>query len=123
MTMKKIEVHIMQQNLLLSCPEGSEVYLREAVARVDKAMTQIRDIGKVRMREQIAVQAAINLAFEMVKSAAGEKDALLRAENAENAAIEALTLAEQTQALADSMAAPEMQAKCQALLDRLDTAV
>lgn len=121
MMMKKIEVHIMQQSLLLSCPEGGESYLREAAARVDRAMTQIRDSGKVRMREQIAVQAAINLAFEMVKAAAAEKEALIRAENAENAAIEALTLAEQAQTLADSVAGPEMQAKCQALLDRLDS--
>lgn len=121
MMMKKIEVQIMQQNLQLSCPEGGEGYLREAAARVDKAMTQIRDHGKVRLREQIAVQAAINLAFEMVKATAAEKEALLRAEYAEAVTAQAQAHAEEATALALSVSGPELQTKCQALLERLDS--
>ena len=64
--MKQLEVHIMQQSYLLSCPEGQESRLLEAVERVDTAMTRIRDAGKVRARERIAVLAALNLAFEVV---------------------------------------------------------
>jgi cell division protein ZapA len=64
--MKQLEVHIMQQSYLLSCPEGEEQRLLEAVERVDTAMTRIRDAGKVRARERIAVLAALNLAFEVV---------------------------------------------------------
>lgn len=123
MMMKKIEVQIMQQSLLLSCPEGGEAYLREAAARVDRAMTQIRDGGKVRLREQIAVQAAINLAFEMVKAAVAEKTALTRAEQAEAAAASALAQAQEATVLAQSVSGPEMQAKCQTLLERLDAAL
>ena len=63
--MKQIEVHILQQSYLLSCPEGHESRLLEAVERVDTAMTRIRDAGKVRPRERIAVLAASNLAFEI----------------------------------------------------------
>jgi cell division protein ZapA len=63
--MKQIEVHILQQSYLLSCPEGHESRLLEAVERVDTAMTRIRDAGKVRARERIAVLAALNLAFEI----------------------------------------------------------
>ena len=62
--MKQIEVQIMQQSYLLSCPEGRELHLLEAVERIDSAMTRIRDAGKVRTRERIAVLAALNLAFE-----------------------------------------------------------
>jgi len=119
--MKKIEVQIMQQSLQLSCPEGGESYLREAAARVDLAMTHIRDQGKVRLREQIAVQAAINLAFEMVKSAAAEKDALLRAEYAEAVTAQAQAQAQEATALAYSVSGPELHAKCQALLALLNT--
>ena len=54
----------MQQSYLLSCPEGRELHLLEAVERVDTAMTRIRDAGKVRSRERIAVLAALNMAFE-----------------------------------------------------------
>lgn len=63
--MKQIEVQILQQNYLLSCPEGHEGRLLDAVERVDTAMTRIRDAGKVRARERIAVLAALNLAFEV----------------------------------------------------------
>jgi cell division protein ZapA len=63
--MKQIEVQIMQQSYLLGCPEGHESRLLDAVERVDTAMTRIRDAGKVRARERIAVLAALNLAFEI----------------------------------------------------------
>lgn len=63
--MKQIEAQIMGQAYVLACPEGSESGLLEAVRRVDAAMTQIRDAGKIRARERIAVLAALNLAFEL----------------------------------------------------------
>jgi len=63
--MKQLEVQIMQQSYLLACPEGREARLLEAVERVDTAMLRIRDAGKVRARERIAVLAALNLAFEL----------------------------------------------------------
>lgn len=63
--MKQIEVQIMQQSYLLACPEGHEERLLQAVERVDSAMTRIRDAGKVRARERIAVLAALNLAFDI----------------------------------------------------------
>jgi cell division protein ZapA len=62
--MKQLEVHIMGQSYLLGCPEGGESRLREAVERVDAAMCRIRDAGKVKARDRIAVLAALNLAFE-----------------------------------------------------------
>ena len=55
----------MGQSYLLGCPEGGESRLLDAVERVDTAMCRIRDAGKVRARERIAVLAALNLAFEL----------------------------------------------------------
>ena len=63
--MKQLEVQIMQQSYLLGCTEGREARLLEAVERVDTAMMRIRDAGKVRARERIAVLAALNMAFEL----------------------------------------------------------
>ncbi|MBP7545271.1 MAG: cell division protein ZapA, partial [Acidovorax sp.] len=63
--MKHIEVHIMQQSYLLACPDGHESRLLQAVERVDSEMVRIRDAGKVRTRERIAVLAALNMAFEI----------------------------------------------------------
>ena len=63
--MKQLEVQIMGQSYLLGCPEGGEERLIHAVERVDSAMCKIRDAGKVRARDRIAVLAALNLAFDL----------------------------------------------------------
>lgn len=63
--MKQIEVSIMGQSYLLGCPEGGEQQLRQAVSHVDREMCAIRDSGKLKARERIAVLAALNLAFEL----------------------------------------------------------
>ena len=63
--MKQIEVQIMGQNYLLGCPADGEARLRDAVERVDAAMCKIRDTGKVKARDRIAVLAALNLAFDL----------------------------------------------------------
>lgn len=62
---KQIEVQIMGQSYLLGCPEGGEGRLLEAVEKVDTAMCRIRDAGKVKARDRIAVLAALNLAFDV----------------------------------------------------------
>lgn len=65
--MKQIEVTIMGQSYVLGCPEGGERSLLEAVATVDKEMCAIRDAGKVKARERIAVLAALNLAYALAE--------------------------------------------------------
>lgn len=63
--MKRMEVTILGQSYLLSCPDGGEQALGSAAARVDREMSAIRDAGKLKARERIAVLAALNLAFEL----------------------------------------------------------
>ena len=65
--MKQLEVQIMGQSYLLGCPEGGQGRLLEAVERVDTAMCKIRDAGKVKARDRIAVLAALNLAFDVAQ--------------------------------------------------------
>jgi cell division protein ZapA len=67
--MKQFEVEIMGQLYVLGCPEGGEHRLHAAVAQVDDTMNRIRDAGKVRARDRIAVLAALNLALELVDHA------------------------------------------------------
>ena len=62
--MKQLDVQIMGQSYLLSCPDGGEQRLLEAVEKVDSAMCKIRDAGKVKARDRIAVLASLNLAFQ-----------------------------------------------------------
>ncbi len=78
--MKQVEVTILGQSYLLGCPDGGEAALLEAVAAVDREMSAIRDGGKVKARERIAVLAALNLAFALAErgtapSPAAEHDA------------------------------------------------
>ena len=87
--MKQIEVQIMQQSYLLSCPEGRELHLLEAVERIDSAMTRIRDAGKVRTRERIAVLAALNMAFDIADREASAVAALAEAKAAQEKAAKA----------------------------------
>ncbi len=57
----------MGHSYLLGCPEGGERNLHEAVSRVDREMCNIRDAGKIKARERIAVLAALNLAYSIVQ--------------------------------------------------------
>jgi cell division protein ZapA len=66
--MKQVEVTILGQSYLLACPEGGEVLLQTAVASVDREMSGIRDAGKVKARERIAVLAALNLAYRLAEA-------------------------------------------------------
>ncbi len=88
--MKQIEVTILGQSYRLGCPDGGENTLLAAVAAVDREMSAIRDAGKVRARERMAVLAALNLAYQLVErgaapapapapAAAGPDDERLRA--------------------------------------------
>ncbi|MBN9206276.1 cell division protein ZapA [Methylibium petroleiphilum] len=65
--MKQLEVTIMGQSYILGCPDGGERALLEAVGNVDQEMCAIRDAGKVRARERIAVLAALNLAYQLAE--------------------------------------------------------
>ena len=73
--MKQLEVQIMGQSYLLGCPEDGDIRLLEAVERVDTAMCKIRDAGKVRARDRIAVLAALNLAFDLADKPSSEATA------------------------------------------------
>jgi cell division protein ZapA len=62
--MKQIEATILGQSYVLACPPGGEALLLEAVNIVDREMSAIRDAGKVKARERMAVLAALNLAYQ-----------------------------------------------------------
>ena len=73
--MKQMEVTILGQSYILGCPEGGESSLLEAVATVDREMRAIRDAGKVKARERMAVLAALNLAYALAERPAASTPA------------------------------------------------
>jgi cell division protein ZapA len=62
--MQQVEVQIMGQGYVLAAPADGVSALKHAVQRVDEAMCKIRDAGKIKARDRIAVLAALNLAFD-----------------------------------------------------------
>ncbi|MCO5355893.1 cell division protein ZapA [Acidovorax kalamii] len=115
--MKQIEVQILQQSYLLTCPEGRESRLLDAVERVDTAMTRIRDAGKVRARERIAVLAALNLAFEIADREAAD----LAAGSAAKAALPAAPAS--ATGYQESLLPEDENQRLQSLVQRLDQAL
>ena len=109
--MRQIEVKIMGQAYLLGAPDGGEARLQAAVQRVDAAMCKIRDGGKIKARDRIAVLAALNMAYELTDAPASAAEPAPAAEP---------SAAPTTQPPALSVAE---QATLGALLTRLDKAL
>jgi cell division protein ZapA len=75
-----MEFTILGQGYILGCEEGGEAWLKAAAETVDREMTAIRDGGKIKARERIAVLAALNLAYRLagqVPAGAGSPAAAL----------------------------------------------
>ena len=114
--MKQLDVQIMGQSYLLGCPEGGETRLLDAVGKVDAAMCKIRDAGKIKARDRIAVLAALNLAFELSEL---EANALKTSRSAGTTR----PASSQPQGAADRAAESAAQPQLAALLQRLDNAL
>ncbi|NEX61901.1 cell division protein ZapA [Noviherbaspirillum galbum] len=80
--MIQLDVSIMGQPYKLACREGEEGALRDAVAYLDEKMCAIRDAGKIRGNDRIAVMAALGIAAELLatKSASGPFSEMTMAE-------------------------------------------
>ncbi len=115
--MKQLDVQIMGQSYLLGCPEGGESRLLDAVGKVDVAMCKIRDAGKIKARDRIAVLAALNLAFELSEL---ETNALIASRNNPPVSAPEPSSARYAKAQAhDGASEPQLAA----LLQRLDHAL
>ena len=67
-----VDVTIMGQTYKLACREGEEGALREASKLLDKRMSAIRDAGKVKGNDRIAVMAALGMAGEFLSAKTGQ---------------------------------------------------
>lgn len=115
--MKQLEVQIMGQSYLLGCPENGDARMLDAVNRVDMAMCKIRDAGKIKARDRIAVLAALNLAFELPeRTVAAPQAATATPQGAPQNGV-------QTDARTDAQMDGQMDAQLKALLQRLDAAL
>ena len=64
--MIQLDVSIMGQSYKLACKEGEEAALQAAVVYLDGKMSAIRDAGKLKGNDRIAVMAALGIAAELL---------------------------------------------------------
>ena len=114
--MKQLEVHIMGLAYMLGCPDGSESLMLEAVQKVDTAMCRIRDAGKIRARDRIAVLAALNVAYDLL-----EREQLAAREAAQAAAASAEETESTLSDDAPTSEAPATHPRLQHLLGEMET--
>ena len=70
--MIQLDVSIMGQAYRLACKEGEEKALQLAVEYLDERMCAIRDAGKIKGNDRIAVMAALGIAAELLSTKSEE---------------------------------------------------
>jgi len=70
--MIQLDVSIMGQAYRLACKEGEEKALQLAVEYLDERMCTIRDAGKIKGNDRIAVMAALGIAAELLSTKSDE---------------------------------------------------
>lgn len=68
----QVDVTIMGQPYRLTCKEGEEIALKQAVAYLDERMNAIREAGKIKGNDRIAVIAALGIAAEFLSVRSGQ---------------------------------------------------
>ncbi len=68
---KTIEVTLLGRSYHVACEDGERDALLQAVAYLDRRMTDIKQGGKVAGTERIAVMAALNIAHELLSTRLG----------------------------------------------------
>lgn len=70
--MIQLDVSIMGNPYKLACREGEEAALQQAVDYLNDKMCAIRDAGKVKGNDRIAVMAALGMAAELLSTKSSE---------------------------------------------------
>lgn len=69
--MMQLNVNIMGHAYTLVCKEGEQATLQQAVTYLDEKMCAIRDTGKIKGHDRIAVMAALGITAELLSTQPG----------------------------------------------------
>lgn len=72
MSKNTLDVTILDRELRIACPEEERQGLMDAVAYLNRKMTEIRDAGKTTNVERIAIMAALNITHELLSMKVGK---------------------------------------------------
>ena len=73
-SMKAVNVHILDKDYRVSCPEDEQSALIASANLLNTRMQEIRDGGKVIGSDRIAVMAALNLTHELLQQRNSRED-------------------------------------------------
>jgi len=119
----QLDIKILHQDYVLTCPDGQEAQLLEAVERVDQQFQQMCDTSKLRSRERIGVLLAVNLAYESLELRKQLQDLQKQLAALQGTAHSAHTDADAERLEALEAQALQDQAQASALISRLDQAL
>lgn len=68
-----VSVTILDKDYQVACPEDQAADLVAAASYLDEQMRAIRDTGKVIGLERIAVMAALNISYDLLRAGRGEE--------------------------------------------------
>ena len=68
-----VDVHILDKEYRIACPEGEESGLIEAAQLLTTRMREIRNEGKIIGLERVAIMAGLNIAHELLKGSGGNE--------------------------------------------------
>lgn len=130
--MTPLNVKILHQDYVLTCPNGKEAQLQEAIERVDTEFEAIRESAKLRSRERIGIVLSVNLAFENLELRAQlqtlQAQLAKRSQDSHEEDTGPSIDASAHQQTLDELhalqgAQTHVQSVCAALLERIDTAL
>lgn len=70
--MTQLNVNIMGHTYTLVCKDGEQATLQQAVTYLNEKMCAIRDAGKIKGNDRIAVMAALGIAAELLSIQPGD---------------------------------------------------
>lgn len=69
-----INISILDKDYKVACPPGEQSALLESAKFLDTKMREVRDTGNIMGSERIAVITALNMAADLLKSSAVDKE-------------------------------------------------
>ncbi len=67
-----VSVRILDKEYRISCEPDKEAGLRESARMLDQRMRELRQTGRIVGADRIAVMAALNIAYELIKIRSGQ---------------------------------------------------
>lgn len=74
MSSENLKINILNQEYTVNCPSDQRQELSAAASYLDEQMRKIKEEGKINDTAKIAIMAALNISFDLLKFQAQDND-------------------------------------------------